>query len=101
MRTVRWFRWAVVLLAGSGAAAAAAPPPALPALHRLQARLGVATSALVVRLDEHRTLAAIDPKTRLIPASLTKLYTAAAALHRWGPDHRFVTRLAYRGRIAA
>lgn len=102
MRTVRWFRGVVLLLAGSGAAAAvAAPPPALPALHRLQARLGVATSALVVRLDEHRTLAAIDPKTRLIPASLTKLYTAAAALHRWGPDHRFVTRLAYRGRIAA
>ncbi len=101
VRALRCFRWVAVLLVVPAVAVAAAGSAALPALDALRARLGVAESAMVVRLDTPRTLAAIDPQMRLNPASLTKLYTAAAALHRWGPDYRFVTRLAYRGRIEA
>lgn len=96
MWIARRVQWVALLLGLLPAAAAAA---ALPALAALRARLGVAESALVVRLDTPRTLAAIQPHRELIPASLTKLYTAAAALQRWGADHRFVTGLAYRGRI--
>ncbi|WP_231489642.1 D-alanyl-D-alanine carboxypeptidase/D-alanyl-D-alanine endopeptidase [Billgrantia saliphila] len=43
------------------------------------------------RPDE--VLGAIEPHRQLSPASVTKAYLAAAALDRWGPQHRFVTRL--------
>ncbi|WP_422671778.1 D-alanyl-D-alanine carboxypeptidase/D-alanyl-D-alanine endopeptidase [Billgrantia kenyensis] len=38
-------------------------------------------------------LGAIEPQRQLSPASVTKGYLAAAALDRWGPQHRFTTRL--------
>lgn len=60
---------------------------------------GARISALVVDLDERAVIAALNPGQRLTPASVTKLYTTAAALRRWGPDHRFVTRLASAGSI--
>lgn len=76
----------------------AAPTPDFAALRALHAKQGLAVSALAVDLPSGRTVAAMAPRARLIAASLTKLYTAAAALQRWGPQHRFVTRLDYRGR---
>lgn len=60
---------------------------------RALTRHGVAVSAEAVLLDHNRLLGSIAPKKRLTPASLTKLYTTAAALNRWGPKHHFVTRL--------
>ncbi|MCW4152565.1 D-alanyl-D-alanine carboxypeptidase/D-alanyl-D-alanine-endopeptidase [Halomonas sp. 18H] len=39
------------------------------------------------------SLASISPTRSLSPASVTKVYTAAAALDRLGPQHRFTTRL--------
>ncbi|RAW05990.1 D-alanyl-D-alanine carboxypeptidase/D-alanyl-D-alanine-endopeptidase [Halomonas elongata] len=43
------------------------------------------------RADE--TLASLSPTLSLSPASVSKVYTAAAALDRFGPQHRFTTRL--------
>lgn len=54
-------------------------------------------SALVVRLSDMQTIAEINPDTRLRPASVSKLFAASAALQQFGPDHRFVSRLASRG----
>ncbi|ROO24715.1 D-alanyl-D-alanine carboxypeptidase [Salinisphaera orenii MK-B5] len=49
-------------------------------------------SALVVRLDDMQPIARLNPDRRLTPASVSKLYAAAAALEQFGPDHRFSTR---------
>lgn len=43
------------------------------------------------RPDE--VLGSIEPERQLSPASVTKAYLAATALDRWGPQHRFTTRL--------
>ncbi|MDE2148254.1 MAG: D-alanyl-D-alanine carboxypeptidase/D-alanyl-D-alanine-endopeptidase [Gammaproteobacteria bacterium] len=60
---------------------------------------GAEVSALAVDLDNGRTLASLSPQTRLTPASLTKLVTAAAALDHWAADQTFPTRLLTSGRI--
>ncbi|WP_346796287.1 D-alanyl-D-alanine carboxypeptidase/D-alanyl-D-alanine-endopeptidase [Halomonas sp. Bachu 37] len=39
------------------------------------------------------TLGAIEPNRQLSPASVTKAYLSAAALERFGPQHRFTSRL--------
>ncbi|UYG07431.1 D-alanyl-D-alanine carboxypeptidase/D-alanyl-D-alanine-endopeptidase [Halomonas sp. M4R1S46] len=39
------------------------------------------------------TLGSLAPQRLLSPASVTKVYLAAAALDRFGPQHRFTTRL--------
>ncbi|MDW7748889.1 D-alanyl-D-alanine carboxypeptidase, partial [Halomonas sp.] len=44
-------------------------------------------------LDSGEVLGAIAPERQLSPASVSKVYLAAAALDRWGPQHRFSTRL--------
>lgn len=67
---------------------------------RALARRGVAVSAEAVLLGPYRPLDALDAGRRLVPASLTKLYTTAAALQRWGPKHRFVTRLVTTGALS-
>lgn len=45
-----------------------------------------------------RTLFAMNEDRPFTPASLIKLFTTAAALRRFGPDHRFVTRVVARRR---
>lgn len=54
---------------------------------------GFLLSAEARLIDEGGALAAIEPERQLSPASVTKSYLAAAALDRWGPQHRFATRL--------
>lgn len=54
---------------------------------------GFSISAEARLLDSREVLGAIEPERQLSPASVTKAYLAAAALDRWGPQHRFVTRL--------
>lgn len=72
----------------------------LTALERL-AKENTSVSALVVNLSTGRPVTALDSGRRLLPASVTKLYTAAAALGHWGADHRFHTRLVTTGQLGA
>ncbi|MEJ2687087.1 MAG: D-alanyl-D-alanine carboxypeptidase/D-alanyl-D-alanine-endopeptidase [Gammaproteobacteria bacterium] len=76
----------------------AGSPSSFAALAGLKAKRGVAVSALAVNLASGRVVASTSAGRRLTAASLTKLYTAAAALQQWGPGYRFVTRLDYRGK---
>ncbi|MEM6489149.1 MAG: D-alanyl-D-alanine carboxypeptidase [Pseudomonadota bacterium] len=71
------------------------PPPTRALLDR--ARLTGVTGWLVVDIDTGAVVDAYRPGQRFVPASVAKLPTAAYALDRLGPDHRFVTRLAARG----
>ncbi len=93
------------------AAATPAPVPAaapalasgsdsrLAALRELAAS-GAAVTALVVDLESGQTIASIEPDRTLIPASLSKVFVAAAALRYWPPDQTFQTELASRARLA-
>jgi D-alanyl-D-alanine carboxypeptidase/D-alanyl-D-alanine-endopeptidase (penicillin-binding protein 4) len=89
---------------GSPPGAPAPPPPAATpaqATKELRAALDriVQTSALrdaragvfVARIDDGEVVYAHDPDALLNPASNVKLFTAAAALARLGPEHRFET----------
>jgi D-alanyl-D-alanine carboxypeptidase/D-alanyl-D-alanine-endopeptidase (penicillin-binding protein 4) len=59
------------------------------------------TGILVVSLKDGRTLYERDADLMLIPASNQKLLTAAASLHKLGPDFRFSTRLWVTGQLDA
>ena len=63
-----------------------------PALAELQGK-GARVSALVVDLDRGAELFELNPDSRLSPASVSKLVTAAAALDAWPADRSFSTRL--------
>ncbi|SDG25853.1 D-alanyl-D-alanine carboxypeptidase / D-alanyl-D-alanine-endopeptidase (penicillin-binding protein 4) [Onishia taeanensis] len=52
-------------------------------------------------LDSGEVLGEITPDLELSPASVSKLYMAAAALDRWGPQHRFTTRLVTPGTLSS
>jgi serine-type D-Ala-D-Ala carboxypeptidase/endopeptidase (penicillin-binding protein 4) len=60
---------------------------------------GIDVSAEIVNLSQGRFIGALNPDQRLLPASVTKLYTAAAALQQWGGAHTFKTRLLMHGRL--
>ncbi|GAA3907394.1 D-alanyl-D-alanine carboxypeptidase/D-alanyl-D-alanine-endopeptidase [Halomonas cibimaris] len=61
---------------------------------------GFAISAEARLLDgAEETLGSITPDRALTPASVTKVYMAAAALNRFGPQYRFTTRLKSEGDV--
>ncbi|MHB0776164.1 D-alanyl-D-alanine carboxypeptidase/D-alanyl-D-alanine endopeptidase [Halomonas sp. WWR20] len=60
---------------------------------------GFSISAQARLLDSNETLASLDAERLLSPASVSKLYISAAALDRWGPQHRFTTRFLTTGHI--
>lgn len=84
--------YAIVLLIGYLPIQALARGDALSPLMALQTR-GIQVSAQFVDLSRHKLIASLNPSMRMIPASVTKLYTTAAALKRWGAAHRFATRV--------
>lgn len=69
----------------------------LPALKALE-EAGYEVTGMVVDLETGTTIAELNPSKLLIPASVTKIYTAARALEVWGADYRFETHLLTRGR---
>lgn len=71
----------------------AEPPPPAPA-----APSGV-SGWMLVDLDSGAVLDAVEAERRFVPASVVKLVTAAYALDRLGPAHRFQTRLLAHGRL--
>lgn len=85
------------------APAAASPAPADRTTRRLQFRLERTLDdvlgdrdpeglvALVVLDEDGRSIYAHNPQARMLPASTQKLLTAAAALRRYSPDHRYTT----------
>jgi serine-type D-Ala-D-Ala carboxypeptidase/endopeptidase (penicillin-binding protein 4) len=79
-------------------AVSAGPHDAWPALAELS-RSGVQVSAAAIDLDHNLVLDQLHGDTRLTPASLTKLVTAAVALGQWAPDKVFHTRLMASGAI--
>lgn len=80
-----------ITLAGTAVAAG------LPNLQSLSRQAKV--SALVVRLRDGQVIASLNPDTRLRPASVSKLFSTAAALQEFGPNHRFVTRFTTHGHL--
>jgi D-alanyl-D-alanine carboxypeptidase/D-alanyl-D-alanine-endopeptidase (penicillin-binding protein 4) len=77
------------LLVGALCAPAHAEFRALAALERS----GALVTAAAVDLTDNRLVAQLHGNSRLTPASLTKLTTAAAALDAWSADKMFETRL--------
>jgi D-alanyl-D-alanine carboxypeptidase (penicillin-binding protein 4) len=60
---------------------------------------GARVSAMALDLDSGKVLGSLNPGERLTPASMTKMVTAATALHHWAADHDFPTRLLTQGNI--
>jgi len=61
-------------------------------------RQGYEVAGLVVDLEKNTTIAELHRDKLMIPASVTKLYTAAQALKVWGADYRFETHIFSRGK---
>ncbi|OHV07845.1 D-alanyl-D-alanine carboxypeptidase/D-alanyl-D-alanine-endopeptidase [Kushneria phosphatilytica] len=93
----RWLCWgALAALMGVATLSRAAGFPATAEL----AHEGFRVSAEARLLDSGETLGSLTPTNQLTPASVSKLYIAAAALDRWGPQKRFTTRLVTNGTVS-
>lgn len=86
--------------------AAPAPAPAVPDWQkRIQSALSTpafqhaSVGVLVRSLDSGRVLYQLNPDLTLMPASNQKILTAALALAKLGPDHRFATTIWHTGKI--
>lgn len=102
LHTRRALALAATLLAMATTCLAAPPAHAAPIEQRVAAAVresGLSTNSTVVvyRESDQLILYQHRPTARVTPASNEKLYTAAAALRAFGPDHRFQTRLALQG----
>lgn len=62
---------------------------------------GAKRSALFVRLSDGKTIFEQNADDILSPASVTKVITSAAALAKWGPRHKFQTRVYADGAVQA
>jgi serine-type D-Ala-D-Ala carboxypeptidase/endopeptidase (penicillin-binding protein 4) len=82
----------ILALCGQAAMAASPASPPLSQLSRLAAE-GADVSALVWDLDADQPVVQRGASDRLMPASLSKIVIAAAALDTWAPDFSFPTQL--------
>ena len=55
-------------------------------------------SVAIIRVRDGKLLFSYNKDKALIPASVTKLVTSAAAIKLWGPNHTFKTKMFYTGR---
>ena len=90
--------WLLVWVGAAGAAPTAAPnAPALVArIERLLEQKPLAGARVgihVVRASDGMPVYSRDADRLLMPASNQKILTSLAALHRFGPTHRFATRI--------
>lgn len=102
-RRTRLGAWSVAVALVVGLAGAGGPGRAAAERGDLQARLdrqlertplrGASVGVLVVRASDGATLYARGADRPLIPASNQKILTALATLDRFGPTHRFPTRV--------
>ena len=90
---LRLLMTSLLLLCLHPLATAQALPPAL----LQQDAYRVQQAVLVRRVSDGTTLFSHNADQLLIPASLTKLLTTAAALDTWGATHQFTTSVFYRG----
>lgn len=88
---------ALLLLAGCAAPAASALPPDLAAVINGPDYANAHWGILVADLASGKTLHELNADKLFAPASVTKLYTVAAALDALGADHRFETPVYRRG----
>jgi D-alanyl-D-alanine carboxypeptidase/D-alanyl-D-alanine-endopeptidase (penicillin-binding protein 4) len=84
----------------AGAVTEEALGPAIRAAIAVPALEHGVTAVLVQSLRDGRTLYATNPKMALMPASNAKLFTAILALEHLGPEFRFPTVLAARGKVS-
>lgn len=89
-------RRTVLTMLALSAAATAMPQDAAP----LQLAGGASMSATVVRTSDGHTIFEHDGDRRLTPASVTKLFTTAAALRTLGPQARLETTFGLRADTA-
>lgn len=61
--------------------------------------LSEATIGICARTGDGRTLADIESDNMILPASNMKLISTGTALHRFGPDHQYITKIAHDGQI--
>ncbi len=90
-----------LLLEGWSATAAVGPHASRYTVDSLCASMPLASSAVgvfAVRMDGD-TIACVNPRLRLIPASNVKLFTTGLSLLELGEDYRFETTIAYDGSI--
>ncbi|GHC26973.1 D-alanyl-D-alanine carboxypeptidase [Kushneria pakistanensis] len=87
-----------MLLVLATALAASARADGFPATRALVDK-GFLVGAQARLLDSGESLGSIAPDQQMTPASVSKLYTAAAALKQWGPQKRFTTELRSDGAI--
>jgi len=74
---------------------------AIDSLVTIMANDGVAASVMAFSLKDNTIIYEYNSDMTLIPASVTKLFTTAAALHYLGPDYTYTTTLYRRGEIMA
>lgn len=104
MRTSARLIQVALLLFGWSAIVAISPCRARNAAERVrqicsaQPLSSSAVGVLAVTMDGD-TVACVNPKLKLVPASNVKLITTGLALKYLGEDFRFETRIAYSGRI--
>jgi D-alanyl-D-alanine carboxypeptidase/D-alanyl-D-alanine-endopeptidase (penicillin-binding protein 4) len=95
-----------VLAVGAGSAHAAAPPPPRTMAQRIESILArpayrhARWGLLVVNTTTGKTIYERNAEQLFAPASVTKLFTCAAAMIELGPGHRFETPVYRRGKPA-
>lgn len=70
-------------------------------IERIVSRSGLKKSNLgiVIQTSQGNSIFEVNPDTKRIPASITKLFTSAAVLDGFGPSHKFVTEIWTHGTV--